>query len=111
MGVFRFASRWGLAFLCAGAATPSMAQVEDGRWSCQVGGVDVEITFAGEQATLAFANGERFTLKLDPTRSRPFYTDGTTALRVSGGGPGSTRSPEWVRYGEATTVERCREVR
>jgi hypothetical protein len=38
---------------------------------------------------------------------RPFYTDGNVALRMSGGGPDSTRSPEWVRNGAATTIERC----
>jgi hypothetical protein len=67
----------------------------------------MQLTIAGNQATVALGNGERFTLKLDPTRSRPFYTDGTVALRMSGGGPMSTRGPEWVRRGEASTVERC----
>ena len=108
MKLTRFASTLGLALGCAAANTPSWAQAPDGRWNCQVGGVDMELTIAGEQAMLAFANGERFTLKLDPTRSRPYYTDGKVALRMSGGGPESTRSPEWVRGGEATTVERCR---
>jgi len=107
MNVSRFALRFALAALCALPATHALAQAQDGRWNCQVGGVDMELTIAGEQAMLAFGNGERFTLKLDPTRARPFYTDGKVALRLSGGGPDSTRSPEWVRGGTATTIERC----
>jgi hypothetical protein len=103
----RIASGLGLALWCATAATPSLAQAPDGRWNCQVGGVDIQMTIAGEQATVVLGNGERFTLKLDPTRTRPFYTDGRVALRMSGGGPMSTRGPEWVRHGEAATVERC----
>jgi hypothetical protein len=107
MNVSRFASRFVLAALCALPAAQALAQAPNGRWNCQVGGIDVELTIAGEQATLAFSNGERFTLKLDPSRMRPFYTDGNVALRMSGGGPDSTRSPEWVRNGAATTIERC----
>ncbi|MEO8485472.1 MAG: hypothetical protein ABI585_03955 [Betaproteobacteria bacterium] len=100
-------ARLGLALLCATAATPALAQAQDGRWSCQVGGVDMQLTIAGEQAMIAFETGERFTLKLDPTLLRPYYTDGKVALRLSGGGPESSRSPEWVRSGAASTVERC----
>lgn len=110
MHTAKLASRLALVIACVAPAAPSMAQAPDGRWTCIVGGVDVELAIAGEQATLALANGERYTLKLDPTRNRPFYTDGKVALRVSGGGPESTRGPEFVRRGEATTLTRCMKV-
>ena len=96
-----------LAAACALGAGSALAQAQDGRWNCLVGGVEVQMTIAGDTATMAFANGERFTLKRDASRVRPFYTDGKAALRLSGGRPSSTQGPEWVRGGDASSVERC----
>ena len=94
--------------LAAGVAVPSMAQTPERRYACQVGGLDAQFRVAGDTVDVAFASGEKYTLKLDPNRFRPYYTDGKVAIRSSTGGqPLSTPSTDWVANGTATTIERC----
>ena len=94
--------------LAAGAAGPSMAQTAERRFNCQVGGVEAQFRVAGDTIDATFASGEKYVLKLDPNRYRPYYTDGRVAIRSSTGGqPLSTPSTDWVANGTATTITRC----
>ena len=105
--------KWMVAAACAVAAASSYAQpsIQEGGWNCVVGGKEVQMTIAGDTATMAFAGGDTYTMKRDPNRNKPFYTDGKVALRLSGGGAMSTGGPEWVQGGNATTLLRCVPVR
>jgi hypothetical protein len=97
----------GLA-LAAGLALPAAAQPQDAKYDCQVGGVDVTFTKSGDTVNAVFQTGERYTLKRDASRFRPYYTDGRVAIRSSTGGePLSTPSSDWVANGTATTITRC----
>lgn len=94
--------------IAAGFALPSIAQAQDRKFDCQVGGIDVTFTKTGDTVNVAFQTGEKYTLKLDPNRYRPYYTDGRVAIRSSTGGePLSTPSSDWVANGTATTIMRC----
>jgi hypothetical protein len=99
------------ALVVVAMAASGAAQAQDRRYDCQVGGVDAQFTVSGDTVNVAFRTGEKYTLKRDPNRFRPYYTDGKVAVRSSTGGqPLSTPSSDWVANGMATTIERCTQL-